>query len=173
MFYNGKCRDLFEDGACGEDLGKRLYLGEDGEAYCDCMDGWFPIDGKCYQHLTFAPEFCKNENEIIKWKIHKAILFEEPTQEEKHQYENNYVCEENLCSPGYLPHVSTWKERKCHKVPEGNLNCELMVALDSENDKAPLFCCYPEERSQCIRDTFLQIHSLFLTKVNLFHLFIN
>ena len=103
----------------------------------------------------------------------KEILFHEPTPEEKHQFKNNYVCEENLCSPGYLPHFSTWKERKCHKVPEGNLNCELMVALDSENDKAPLFCCYPEERSQCIRDTFLQIHSLFLTKVNLFHFFIH
>jgi len=34
VYYEGKCLDMYEDGACGDDLGKRLYLGEDGEVFC-------------------------------------------------------------------------------------------------------------------------------------------
>ena len=32
---------LYKDAICGEDaLGERLYVGEDGEVYCDCDEGW-------------------------------------------------------------------------------------------------------------------------------------
>ena len=167
VFYDGKCRDLLEDGACGNDLGMRLYLGEDGAAYCDCMEGWLPIDGKCYQELTFAPDLCKNENEIIRFNKHRRIFFEEPTQEEIHQSKNRYVCEKNICnSTDFLPHLSTWEHKKCHKVPEGNLECELYVGFHADNDSPPLYCCYPENRSSCDVETLLDTNSVFLTKVD-------
>ena len=168
MYFEGKCQDLYEDGACGDDLGKRLYLGQDGEAFCDCLEGWLPVDGKCYQELTFAPQLCKNENEIIRWQIHKEIFFDEPTPEEKHQVKFEYVCEQNICTPDFLPHVSTWKRRKCHKVPEGSHECELLVAFDVDDDNPPLFCCHPGNRSSCDVDSFIGIHSLLLTKVSNF-----
>lgn len=166
MFYDGKCRDLLEDGACGDDLGMRLYLGEDGAAYCDCMEGWLPIDGKCYQELTFAPDLCRNENEIIRFNKHRRIFFEEPTPEEIHASKNRYVCEKNICnSTEFLPHLSTWEQKKCHKVPEGNLECELYVGFHADNDSPPLYCCYPENRSSCNVETLLDTNSVFLTKV--------
>ena len=32
---------MYKDAICGEDaLGERLYVGEDGEVYCDCDEGW-------------------------------------------------------------------------------------------------------------------------------------
>ena len=104
VFYNGKCQDLFEDGACGDDLGKRLYLGEDGEAYCDCMEGWLSIDGKCYQEFTPVPEFCNGENEILRLKKPntKWVSPDEKILAMKLKY--TFSCEENVCEQGFLPH---------------------------------------------------------------------
>jgi len=150
VFYNGKCRDLFEDEACGDDIGKRLYLGEDGEAYCDCMEGWLSIDGKCYQEFTPVPEFCSGENEILRLKKPntKWVSPDEKILAMKLKY--TFSCEENICEQGFLPHRDTWEDKKCHKVPSENVDCELVVDSDAHSDNPSLKCCYPHNRSKCV-----------------------
>ena len=57
MQFAGECHDVLESGVCGEEaLGERLYLGEDGQGYCDCDEGWLRYRGRCYQEFT--PAFC-------------------------------------------------------------------------------------------------------------------
>ena len=96
---------MYEDGACGDDLGKRLYLGEDGEAFCDCMEGWLSVKGKCYQEFTPVPELCPGENEILRLKK-PNVLWISPADEENIEMKLKYgfTCEMNICSSGSLPH---------------------------------------------------------------------
>ena len=55
VLYDGECRDVLEDGACGEDNpGERLYLGEDGRGHCDCDEGWLRYQAwHCVLYLAF------------------------------------------------------------------------------------------------------------------------
>ena len=65
VWFKGDCRDVYEDALCGEDaLGERLYLGEDGQGYCDCDEGWIRYRERCYQEFT--PAFCLGENQILR-----------------------------------------------------------------------------------------------------------
>ena len=165
VFYNGNCRDLFEDGACGDDLGKRLYLGEDGEAYCDCMDGWLSIDGKCYQEFTSVPEFCSGKNEILRLKKQNTewISPEENLKILAVKLNYTFTCEENICQPGFLPHRDTFADKKCHKAPSENLDCEVVLVRDADIDNPSLKCCYPHNRSKCALESILVNFSSIVT----------
>ena len=105
--YGGKCHDATDDGVCGDKVGMRLYDGEDGEGYCDCMEGWMRVEGNCYQEFTKAPHLCQDDDYLLRFK--------EPTTEGKVFWPSllnivtlhlklNFSCIENPCSDGQLPH---------------------------------------------------------------------
>ena len=106
IWFQGECRDVYEDGACGEEaLGERLYLGEDGEGYCDCDEGWVRYKERCYQEFT--PAFCLGDNEILRLDLTpdkcNQILPDrlDMCLEGK---KLNFSCLENPCPKDYYPH---------------------------------------------------------------------
>ena len=108
VLYEGQCHDVFEEMVCGEeDLGERLYLGDDGLGYCDCDEGWVRYQEKCYQEFT--PAFCRGENEILKLrtkpKPSELLLFGQSTNILVEGLKKNFACIENPCQPSYFPHT--------------------------------------------------------------------
>jgi len=168
--FNGKCYDVFDEAVCQDSPGMRLFEGEDGEGYCDCLDEWIPHEGKCYQEFTFAPTLCKKSNEILRYKDKmikldfdsNTIFFPDELEEIETELRNNFTCVESPCPILSLPHSSTWNLTEntgpCHSLPENansteNLkNCELALDyyyFDYDETEHPLKCCDPSERTTC------------------------
>jgi len=169
VFYDGECRDVFDDLACFESPGKRLYLGEDGLGYCDCLEGWFSFKGECYQEFTSAPLLCPNKKKILRLKrpdlkaikADKAKIFWPGEEREiNRQLKYNYSCEVTNCPEGSLPHSSSWnfatETGPCHPLPPSTIeinekSCEW--AIDHQHiisdDPASLVCCQHSERQTC------------------------
>jgi len=163
VMYEGNCHDVF-DTVCSESPGMRLYLGEDGLGYCDCMSGWIPFEGRCYQEFTPATPLCPDQ-QIIIFKNPKVpdFTFPEYIDSIERQLRLNYSCIESPCNSTSLPHSSTWNytddSGPCHPIPVASNflldNCELAVDYD-----LGLKCCDPSERLDCYFeqdfDPFLQ-----------------
>ena len=104
-----KCvTDVFEQTICGEEaLGERLFVGEDGVAYCDCDEDWVRFNGRCYQQFT--PAFCQGKNEILQLNTKPSttvggFLNEEELMILKEGFKQNFSCVENPCPPSSYPH---------------------------------------------------------------------
>ena len=97
-----------EDAICGEEaVGERLFVREDGEAYCDCDEGWIRFNGRCHQQFT--PAFCLGENEILQLNTKpSATLGGYLNPEEltiiKEGFKQNFSCIENPCPSSSYPH---------------------------------------------------------------------
>jgi len=161
LLYEDECRDVFEDGVCGEEaVGERLYLGEDGRGWCNCEEGWVRYEGRCYQEFT--PAFCPG-NTILRLtppempKTGKWI-----TPDQLAALRLNISCMENPCQPSYLPHASTWSELEpvCHEVVENLEGCEVVV--EGEDGMGPLRCCHPINREACYSNSGLTLFSVTL-----------
>ena len=63
----------------------------------------------------------------------------------------------------------TWEDKKCHKVPSENLDCELVVDNDAHSENPSLKCCYPHNRSKCVppESILVNFSSIVTTKVSL------
>jgi len=152
VMYEGKCHDVFET-VCSESPGMRLYLGEDGLGYCDCMSGWLPFEGRCYQEFTPATPLCPDQQIILlKSPNVPDFVFPGNIDSIERQFRLNYSCIESPCNSTSLPHSSTWNytddSGPCHPIPEASKllfdNCELAIDYD-----LGLKCCDPSERLDC------------------------
>jgi len=163
VMYEGNCHDVF-DTVCSESPGMRLYLGEDGLGYCDCMSGWILFEGRCYQEFTPATPLCPDQQIILlKSPIVPDFVFPGNIGSIERQFRLNYSCIESPCNSTSLPHSSTWNytddSGPCHPIPVASKllfdNCELAVDYD-----LGLKCCDPSERLDCYFeqdfDPFLQ-----------------
>lgn len=144
-WYRNKCRPLFEDGVCGDEvLGERLYVGPNGNGTCDCEEGWIRHEGRCYQE--FSPAFC-GAGEVLN------LGTKEPLEAGQ-----NYSCITNPCNnvKNALPNRITWKDRFCHPRPEVDdiAVCELYVS-NKDVDKSVLKCCEPWGRRECTEEVLL------------------
>ena len=108
FMFKEKCRtDVYDEDICGEDaLGERLFVGEDGVAFCDCDNGWVRFKGKCYQEFT--PAFCDREK-ILQFntkptKPVASILFGDALDILIEGSKRNFSCVENPCKPSSFPH---------------------------------------------------------------------
>ena len=63
----------------------------------------------------------------------------------------------------------TWEDKKCHKVPNENLDCEMVVDSDAHSDNPSLKCCYPHNRSKCFPQeiTIVDFSAITSTKVSI------
>jgi len=108
FFFDGQCtQDVYEDAICGEDaLGERLYVGEDGEVYCDCDEGWVRFNGKCYQEFT--PAFCPTVGEILKLNSPpvscKGLCYPLELKIFLEGMKRNFSCIWNPCPASSYPH---------------------------------------------------------------------
>ena len=109
FMFKEKCRtDVYDEDICGEDaLGERLFVGEDGVAFCDCDKGWVRFKGKCYQEFT--PAFCHEEGQILKLntrpeKCGTGLCFPEELDIFLEGMEKNFTCIENPCPTSSYPH---------------------------------------------------------------------
>ena len=84
----------------------RLYLGEDGLGYCDCMEGWLPFEGRCYQELTPANPLCPDQQILLlKNPIVPDFIFPGDNSDSiQRQIQFNYSCIESPCNSTSLPH---------------------------------------------------------------------
>ena len=128
LLYEDECRDVFEDGVCGEEaVGERLYMGEDGRGWCDCAEGWVRYEGRCYQEFT--PAFCPGEAilRLTPPEMPKTGKWINPDQLAALRL--NTSCMENPCQAFSLPHTSTWSELEpvCHEVLENLEGCEVNI----------------------------------------------
>ena len=84
----------------------RLYLGEDGLGYCDCMEGWLPFEGRCYQELTKATPLCPDQQILLlKNPIIPDFIFPgDNIDSVQRQIQFNYSCIESPCNSTSLPH---------------------------------------------------------------------
>ena len=68
------------------------------------------------------------------------------------------IC--NLNTEDWFCFRDTWNSDTdfiCHKVPTGDLDCELAVDRDPDTDQPPLKCCDQSNRSECnIKHTIAQ-----------------
>ena len=107
VWFEGDCRDVYEDALCGEDaLGERLYLGEDGQGHCDCDEGWIRYRERCYQEFT--PAFCLGENQILRLNMAPEECNQTSPEEQEICQEGkklNFICSENPCPQDYYPHL--------------------------------------------------------------------
>merc|ERR1711936_773945 len=145
-----KCvKDVFEQTLCGEEaVGERLFVREDGVAYCDCDEDWIRFDGRCHQQFT--PAFCLGENQILQLNTKPSAtsggyLLEEGVQ-------HNFSCVENPCKPSFFPHRSSWIEgqelsnsTECYQAMTDLAGCEVMLGPEDI-----LECCTPANRTICI-----------------------
>ena len=97
-----------EDAICGEEaVGERLFVREDGVAYCDCDEGWIRFNERCHQQFT--PAFCHGENEILQLNTKPSatlggVLNPEELTILKEGVKQNFSCVENPCKPSFFPH---------------------------------------------------------------------
>merc|ERR1711953_129918 len=133
--YEGRCRDVYEDGVCA--LGERLFL-RNGSVLCDCDEGWLRHGGRCYQEST--PAFC-GENEVLNLGSRRRL-----------QPDQTFSCFRNPCGPRQLGHRETWENRYCHDVSEIEdvTQCDLSPA-NTDTNGSPMKCCSAENRSTCRR----------------------
>jgi len=105
VMFNGNCHDVF-DTVCLKSPGMRLYLGEDGLGYCDCMEGWLPFEGRCYQELTPATPLCPDHQILLlkNPKIPDFIFPGDNIDSIQRQIQFNYSCIESPCNSTSLPH---------------------------------------------------------------------
>jgi len=154
VMFNGNCHDVF-DTVCLKSPGMRLYLGEDGLGYCDCMEGWLPFEGRCYQELTPATPLCPDQQILLlKNPIVPDFIFPGDNSDSiQRQIQFNYSCIESPCNSTSLPHSTTWNYTDdsglCHPVPDSSKllldNCELSIDYYDYSLK----CCEPSERLLC------------------------
>jgi len=170
VLYDGECLDVFDDFTCNRSPGMRLFLGQDGLGYCDCLEGWFSFKGICYQEFTSAPILCPNKKKILRLKRPNLKAFREDkakvlwpgeVREINQQLKYNYSCELSQCPEGSLPHSSSWnfatESGPCHPLPPSTIdesNCEWALephnAISSDDDDpAQLVCCQQSERQTC------------------------
>ena len=130
LLYEDECRDVFEDGVCGEEaVGERLYLGEDGRGWCDCEEGWVRYEGRCYQEFT--PAFCPGDTILRLTPPEMPKTGKWITPDQLAALRLNISCMENPCQPSHLPHASTWSELEpvCHEVLENLEGCEVTIVV--------------------------------------------
>jgi len=164
VLFKGGCHDILEDAICGEEaLGERLFVGEDGVAYCDCDEDWVRFDGRCYQQFT--PAFCQGKNEILQLNTKPStagggFINQEELIIIKEGFKRNFSCVENPCEPSFFPHRPSWIEDEvsdspeCYRAETDLTGCE--VVLGSED---LLECCFPSNRTICINGPKLVLFS--------------